>query len=215
MNDDAIEARDRRFRDKLLDLRSELVKREAHFQRERAERTTTLKSRRNAFLLLGLGVLSGGTYLGASLASDPDRDPEPATQASVLAEGSAPAAPVVASTAGEAPAEPSRVQIIQRMVCRSISRRACVGARDTFGLSERGPNVWMEVRSASLPRVLKHVYYLDGEKQAEIALKVRHERTRTWSRLSMRDRSRVGSWRVQIETEDGAVLDQVSFRVTL
>lgn len=212
MNDEAIEARDRRFRDKLLDLRSELVRREEHFQRERAERTTTMKSRRNAFLLLGVGVLSGATYLWASIASDP----EPATQASALAESSAPAeAPVVASTAEQPPAEASNVQIIQRMVCRSISRRACIGAQDTFGLSERGPNVWMEVRSASLPRVLKHVYYLDGEKQAEIALKVRHERTRTWSRLSMRDRSRVGSWRVQIETEDGAVLDQVSFKVTL
>jgi hypothetical protein len=87
--------------------------------------------------------------------------------------------------------------------------------QSVFALNQHNnPHIWMDVRSQSLPYVLKHVYYHEGRKYFEIPLAIKYPRMRTWSNITLQSPTQVGSWRVEIVTEDGTVLDQVMFRVT-
>lgn len=109
----------------------------------------------------------------------------------------------------------SDIQITQSQACLEVEARQCIGDQSVFPLHEHNkPYIWMNVRSQSPPHILKHVYYHDGRKYAEIPLLVKYPRTRTWSNVTLQNPTSIGSWRVAIVTEDGNLLDQVSFRVT-
>ncbi len=115
------------------------------------------------------------------------------------------------------PATPplARNQITQSLACRVVEARQCIGDQSVFALNEHNnPHIWMDVHSQSLPYVLKHIYYHEGRKYAEIPLVIKYPRMRTWSNVTLQSPTRVGSWRVEIVTEDGKLLDQVAFRVT-
>jgi hypothetical protein len=96
-----------------------------------------------------------------------------------------------------------------------VVARECVGAQEVFALHEHNvPHVWMTVYSQNLPYVLKHVYYHEGERYAEVPLAITYPRMRTWSNVTLRSPTHVGAWRVEIVTEDGTIVQQVTFRVT-
>ena len=83
-----------------------------------------------------------------------------------------------------------------------------------FALHEHNvPYVWMTVYSQNLPYVLKHVYYHEGERYAEVPLAITSPRMRTWSNVTLRSPTQVGAWHVEIVTEEGTVVQQVEFRV--
>lgn len=109
-------------------------------------------------------------------------------------------------------AEPIRVA--KTLTCVGIDARQCVGVQSVFSLAEHPqPHVWMTVFSDTLPYVLKHVYYHDGEKYCEVALNIAYPRTRTWSNVTLQDPQHVGDWRVEVVTPDGIVLEQIAFQV--
>ncbi len=115
------------------------------------------------------------------------------------------------------PATPpsARIQITQSLACLEVEARQCIGDQSVFALNKNNnPHIWMDVRSQDLPYVLKHVYYHEDRKYAEIPLVIKYPRMRTWSNVTLQSPTRVGSWRVAIVTEDGNLLDQVTFRVT-
>jgi hypothetical protein len=72
----------------------------------------------------------------------------------------------------------------------------------------------MIVYSHKLPYVLTHVYYHEGRRYTEVPLAITYRRMRTWSRVTLQSPTQMGSWRVDIITDDGTVIDQVAFRVT-
>jgi hypothetical protein len=107
------------------------------------------------------------------------------------------------------------IQITQSLACLEVEARQCIGDRSVFALHEHNnPHIWMNVHSQSLPFVLKHIYYHEGRKYAEIPLAIKYPRMRTWSNVTLQSATHVGSWRVAIATEDGDLLEQVMFRVT-
>jgi len=115
------------------------------------------------------------------------------------------------------PATPplARIRITQSLACQVVEARQCISKQSVFTLNEHNnPHIWMNVRSQSLPHVLKHIYYHEGRKYAEIPLVIKYPHMRTWSNVTLQSPTRVGSWRVEIVTEDGHLLDQVMFRVT-
>ncbi len=100
------------------------------------------------------------------------------------------------------------------LTCSSIDSRTCAGRRSVFALDEDiKPHVWMEVHSESVPYILKHVYYHEGQKYCEVPLQIKFPRMRTWSNITLGGSRFKGSWRVEIVTEDGSILDQTAFRV--
>ena len=106
-------------------------------------------------------------------------------------------------------------RIARSLACMGVEARQCIGARNVFTLHAHNvPHVWMIVYSHNLPYVLTHVYYHEGRRYAEVPLAITHPRMRTWSHVTLQSPTHIGSWRVDIVTDDGTVIDQVAFRVT-
>jgi hypothetical protein len=104
-------------------------------------------------------------------------------------------------------------RIAQNLVCSEVKARKCV-PQYTFALNQQqNPHVWMEVYSDSIPYVLKHVYYHEGQKYVEVPLKIEYRRMRTWSYITLKDSAHLGSWHVEIVAEDGTVLGRAEFKV--
>ena len=104
-------------------------------------------------------------------------------------------------------------KIARKSVCSGVRDRECVAPLSRFSLDKQTrPYFWMEVNSGSVPYVLKHVYYHEGRKYTEIPLEIRHPRMRTWSKITLNSPEQTGTWRVQIETEDGVVLGSDEFQ---
>ena len=105
-------------------------------------------------------------------------------------------------------------KIARKSVCSGVQDHECVAPLSRFSLDEQTkPYFWMEVHSDSVPYVLKHVYYREGRKYTEVPLEIRHPRMRTWSKITLNNPEQAGSWRVQIETEDGVVLGSGEFQI--
>lgn len=68
---------------------------------------------------------------------------------------------------------------------------------------------WTEIAGAGEPTTITHVWYVDGQKVAEIPLKVRGQRFRTWSAK----RIWPGEWKVEVLGADGNFLGEESFTV--
>lgn len=107
------------------------------------------------------------------------------------------------------------IRIAQHLVCSGVKDRNCISEQSVFGLeNNQNPHVWMEVYSDSLPVTLKHVYYHEGQKYVEVSLKIEYRRTRTWSYVTLKNTTLIGSWHVEIVTEDDTLLGRVDFKVT-
>ena len=105
-------------------------------------------------------------------------------------------------------------KIVRKSICSEIKDRECVTPLSRFSLDDQiRPYFWMEVYSDSVPYTLKHVYYHEGRKYTEVPLEIRCPRMRTWSKITFSDPVQLGSWRVQIETENGVVLGSDEFRI--
>jgi hypothetical protein len=115
-----------------------------------------------------------------------------------------------------APALPrADFRIARSLACLGVAARQCLGPQNVFALHEHNvPHVWMIVYSHKLPYVLTHVYYHEGRRYTEVPLAITYRRMRTWSRVTLQSPTQMGSWRVDIITDDGTVIDQVAFRVT-
>lgn len=106
------------------------------------------------------------------------------------------------------------IRVAKSVVCKEVKERNPIGERRIFSVKEnRFSVVWTEVRSKVFPRELKHIYYLNGKKYCEVPLLVKYPRMRTWSKITLRDRNQIGSWKVHIVTEEGTVLEEIGFEV--
>lgn len=105
-------------------------------------------------------------------------------------------------------------RISRLFTCSQVNDRECVGQKSVFLLNEhRKAYVWMEVHSDNFPYTLTHVYYHEGQKYCEVPLEIKFPRMRTWSNITLRNTSLRGSWYVEIVAEDGAVLEDITFKV--
>ena len=139
--------------------------------------------------------------------------PAAAAQAPAAEASPAETPPTAANGPTDAPA--ARIRIGQSLSCRGVRAHQCRQPQSRFALHEHNqPHVWMVVYSQTVPHTLTHVYYHEGQKYCEVPLVIAHPRTRTWSRVTLNRPTHLGSWGVEIVTEDGEVLDRVAFRVS-
>ncbi|MBU0993128.1 MAG: DUF2914 domain-containing protein [Proteobacteria bacterium] len=117
------------------------------------------------------------------------------------------------------PAQPVKkreknIYVVESAVCKRLKGRNPVGNQDVFYVGQdRCSIVWTEIRSKKLPALLKHVYYLNGEKYCEIPLAIKYPRTRTWSKITLKNEQQVGSWQVDVIEESGRILTHMAFDV--
>jgi len=113
-----------------------------------------------------------------------------------------------------AQALPADIYVARSVVCTEVREHNAIGEQSVFSMRENKFSVvWTEIRSTEVPRQIKHVYYLNGKKYCEVPLDVNYHRTRTWSRITLSSKNKVGVWRVDVVTKGGAVLKQIGFEV--
>jgi hypothetical protein len=106
------------------------------------------------------------------------------------------------------------IYIAKTVVCREVNERNPIGEQYIFSLKEnRYSVVWTEVKSKTIPLEIKHIYYLNDKKYCEVPLLVNYPRTRTWSRIMLKNHYQIGSWKVDIVSKDGKTLKQIEFEV--
>jgi hypothetical protein len=100
------------------------------------------------------------------------------------------------------------------VACKGVRNRQYLDKTTVFHISETvHPHIWMEVKSEKQPFVLKHVYYINGEKYCEVPLDIRYPRMRTWSYVTLKNPEHIGRWQVNVTQEDGQVLNRIHFEV--
>lgn len=112
--------------------------------------------------------------------------------------------------------EHSGISVSKISACEGIRNRKPYKEASVFSAQKnRSMAVWTEIRATLLPQTIKHVYYINGEKYCEVPLDVKYPRTRTWSRVRLRGKGKVGKWTVNVVDSAGEILGQKSFEVSL
>lgn len=110
-------------------------------------------------------------------------------------------------------AKENDIELVSAVVCQGVQNHQYIEKRDVFYTSNtRRAYVWMEVRSKEQPFVIKHIYYLNGQKYCEVPLDIKYMRMRTWSYVTLGKEDQAGSWKVEIVCNN-RVLKTVRFMV--
>lgn len=142
-------------------------------------------------------------------------DPSPpVAQANAAVENESKPQPAPATAAVPQNTDHGDIELMSALVCQGVRQRQPLKEKVLFDLAEKSrAYVWMDVRSANLPFVIKHVYYVNGYKYCEVPLDIRYPRMRTWSYVTLKDPDQKGSWTVEV-VYDHRVLKTVAFQVS-
>ena len=112
--------------------------------------------------------------------------------------------------APEKQAEPPKtIQVEKIALGTGLESRELVGESTEFDVSAGRVYCWTKIASENVPTTIKHVWYADAEKAAEVPLNVKYPSTRTWSNKAIW----AGKWRVDVVSEAGEVLTSADFTV--
>jgi Protein of unknown function (DUF2914) len=126
----------------------------------------------------------------------------------------APDAPPATNNMPTQAVEPTdATRVASAVVCSGVRRRR---PRDEKNLFQISPTtrvfVWTDMRAASPPSLVEHIYYLNGRRYCAVPLEIRYPRMRTWSSVTLQQTGLSGDWRVDIRC-DGRILKTVIFSV--
>ncbi|MBI4347886.1 MAG: DUF2914 domain-containing protein [Elusimicrobia bacterium] len=109
-------------------------------------------------------------------------------------------------------AEAPEVAISKGVLCTAIADRQAADPEESgaeYEASVERIYFWNAATVAHPPQTVTHVWTKDGKKVAEVALELKHGRTRTWSSKKIAS----GAWKVETVTPDGTVLAVAEFTV--
>ncbi len=114
------------------------------------------------------------------------------------------------------------LQVAELVSCSSVVNRTYNNSISVFSfgaiegkkeVKTVKPYVWMTVLSEEQPFTLNHVYYHNGQPYCSVPLKINYPRMRTWSNVTLRRKKYIGTWQVDVVTESGIVIKQLTFTV--
>lgn len=106
-------------------------------------------------------------------------------------------------------AAPKLVQVEKIALGTGLESKELVGESTDFDVSAGRVYCWTRVVSDNVPTTIKHVWYADAEKAAEVPLNIKYPTTRTWSSKAIW----AGKWKVEVVGEAGDVLASADFTV--
>ena len=106
-------------------------------------------------------------------------------------------------------AAPSLVQVEEIALGTGVESKELVGEAIEFDVSAGRVFCWTKIFSQNVPTTIKHVWYADSEKTAEVPLSIKYPATRTWSSKAIW----AGKWKVEVVSEAGEVLTSTQFTV--
>lgn len=126
-------------------------------------------------------------------------------------------APAAAAQSEAPAAEPSApaasvVQIEDAVVCQDVVDRKPVGAGDQFAKETPKVYCFCRVVGAQAGSQITHNWYFNGALKASVKLYVGSTDYRTWSSKTLPPGG-VGEWMVEILSDDGKPLENISFAV--
>lgn len=104
------------------------------------------------------------------------------------------------------------LHIEELSVCRVIEDRAPVGTDTIFPDTVGRVFCFTKVSGAAEPATISHVWYFNEKQVSRIDLEVKSKTWRTWSYKKI-PKGWIGSWRVDIVSSDGEVLQKKPFTV--
>lgn len=149
---------------------------------------------------------------GPTAATTPPPAPEPE-----------PAAPAPAPTApaAAAPERPSAatgvassVDVVSAELCRSLTTGGAWRCTPATGTLAPGPMVFYTKVASGRDITIEHRWYREGRLHQNVPLRIRANPSgfRTYSRTTVTP-ERAGSWKVELRTRDGQLLDEKTFTV--
>lgn len=115
----------------------------------------------------------------------------------------------VAQAPVQQPQAPKLVQVEKIALGTGLESRELVGEATEFDVSAGRIYCWTRITSENVPTTIKHVWYADAEKAAEVPLNINYPTTRTWSSKAIW----AGKWKVEVVSEAGEVLTSTDFTV--
>jgi hypothetical protein len=106
--------------------------------------------------------------------------------------------------------EKPNLAIVRDGIATGIAQREPVGAASVFPPSVGQLYYFTEVRGATSPTSITHVWYYKGQKVAEVPLPVEAPQWRTWSQKQI-PRDWIGPWKVEAVGPGGEILASETF----
>src|SRR5438132_3043094 len=94
---------------------------------------------------------------------------------------------------------PKPYQVEKIALGTGLESRELVGEATEFDVSAGRIYCWTKIVSQNVPTTIKHVWYTDEQKPAEVTLDIKYPTTRTWSNKAIW----AGKWRVEVVSEAG------------
>jgi len=96
--------------------------------------------------------------------------------------------------------------------CTSVEDRAPVGESAAFDSDVAAVCCFTKIIGAEEPAPVFHVWFYGDEEMAKVELAVKSASWRTWSMKKVLP-SWTGLWRVEVQTDDGTILESADFTV--
>ena len=93
--------------------------------------------------------------------------------------------------------EKNPLQVAEVAIGTGITDKELVGNTTDFNISVGRVYCWSKITAENVPTVIRHVWYVDGDKIAEVPLSVQVSPMRTWSSKAVW----AGKWKVEVVDE--------------
>jgi cytoskeletal protein RodZ len=106
------------------------------------------------------------------------------------------------------------MKVLKTAVCTDVKGKNPSGKASSVQWTTDRVYVWNLIECEPGLSSIRHIYYFEGKRVSDIALDIRSSRWRTWSYKALSDQRFKGTWRVDITSADGKLLDSVQFEVS-
>jgi hypothetical protein len=98
-------------------------------------------------------------------------------------------------------------------LCTGVQERMPVGMAESFAPDVDQVYLWCKITGGSGEIAIKHVWYYQGKEMTSVDLTIKGSGWRTWSAKKILPEW-TGDWSVKILDGSGAVLKELSFKIT-
>jgi hypothetical protein len=110
--------------------------------------------------------------------------------------------------------DPGETIVAEMVLCKEVLNMEPVEPISEVSLSDGRIYTWTKIKASSPPTFIKHVYYHEGKKVAEVTLDIKYPTFRTWSYKTLKGRWMIGKWRVEVLSSDDTLLASREFTVS-
>ncbi len=105
-----------------------------------------------------------------------------------------------------------KIGVVNAVICKEVKDLCPVSESDVFPCDVERLYCFTRVTGANRGEIIKHIWYYQGTKLAEIILPIKSPDFRTYSSKKIADYQK-GNWRVEVMSLDGVNLATLNFTI--